>query len=65
MWRLQGEAATIAFYFKEKLQANLKYQTKEIRVYLKIIFDINAHFENNKREKRMIFKNMEGSLCWL
>ncbi|KAG5606415.1 hypothetical protein H5410_027907, partial [Solanum commersonii] len=56
-------ATTIAFYFKEKLQANLKYKIKKMRVDPKNAFNINAHFEKCKRAKRMILKNMEGSFC--
>lgn len=56
-------ATTIAFYFKEKLQANPKHKIKEMRVDLKTAFNINAHFEKCKRPKRMILENMEGSFC--
>ncbi|KAH0633855.1 hypothetical protein KY284_036641 [Solanum tuberosum] len=56
-------ATTIAFYFKEKLQANLKYKIKKMRVDLKTTFNINAHFEKCKRAKRMFLEDMEGSFC--
>jgi len=56
-------ATTIAFYFKEKLQANPKYKIKEMRVDMKTAFNINAHFEKCKRAKRMILEDMEGSFC--
>ncbi|KAH0713336.1 hypothetical protein KY285_007092 [Solanum tuberosum] len=44
-------ATTIAFYFKEKLQANPKYKIKEMRVDMKTAFNIKAHFEKCKRAK--------------
>ncbi|KAG5590703.1 hypothetical protein H5410_041217 [Solanum commersonii] len=56
-------ATTMAFYFKEKLQANPKYKIKEMRVDMKTAFNINAHFEKCKRAKRMILEDMEGSFC--
>lgn len=56
-------ATIIAYYFKEKLQAYPKYKIKEMRVDLKSAFNINAHFENCKRAKRMILEKMEGSFC--
>ncbi|WMV30557.1 hypothetical protein MTR67_023942 [Solanum verrucosum] len=56
-------ATTVAFYFKEKLQANLKYKIKKMRVDPKNAFNINAHFEKCKRAKRTILKNMEDSFC--
>ncbi|KAM3218460.1 hypothetical protein P3L10_022990 [Capsicum annuum] len=56
-------ATTLAYYFKEKLQAKPKYKIKDIRVDLKIAFNINASFRKCKRAKRMIWEKMEGSFC--
>ncbi|KAG5624865.1 hypothetical protein H5410_010083 [Solanum commersonii] len=56
---------TMAFYFKEKLQANPKYKIKEMRVDMKTAFNINAHFEKCKRAKRMILEDMEGSFVMI
>ncbi|KAK6782051.1 hypothetical protein RDI58_019847 [Solanum bulbocastanum] len=56
-------ATTIAFHFKEKMQANHKYKVKEMKFDFKIAFIINAHFEKCKRAKRIILENMEGSFC--
>ncbi|WMV42347.1 hypothetical protein MTR67_035732 [Solanum verrucosum] len=61
--RRRVSATTIAFYFKEKLQANPKYKIKEMRVDMKTAFNIKAHFEKCKRAKRMILEDMEGSFC--
>ncbi|KAL3350246.1 hypothetical protein AABB24_022975 [Solanum stoloniferum] len=56
-------ATTIAFNFKEKLQANPIYKIKEMRVDMKTTLNINAHFEKCKRVKRMILEDMKDSFC--
>ncbi|MCD7462699.1 mRNA decay activator protein zfp36 [Datura stramonium] len=54
-------ATTIAYYFKEKLQDNPKYKIQDMRVDLKIAFNINASFGKCKRAKIMILEKMVDS----
>ncbi|MCD7447364.1 hypothetical protein HAX54_027841 [Datura stramonium] len=46
---------------REKLQGNSKYKIKEMRVDLKVAFNINAFFGKCKRDKRMILETLEAS----
>nr|XP_016494825.1 PREDICTED: uncharacterized protein LOC107814016 [Nicotiana tabacum] len=55
------EYSTIAYYFKKKLQDNLKYKVKEMRADLKNSFLLNASKSKVKKAKRMILKKLEWS----
>ncbi|XP_019239579.1 PREDICTED: uncharacterized protein LOC109219571 [Nicotiana attenuata] len=53
--------AALAHYFKRKIQNNLKFKIKEMKVDLEDRFSLNASDSKLKRVKRMVLEKLEGS----
>ncbi|KAK4370019.1 hypothetical protein RND71_009494 [Anisodus tanguticus] len=56
-----ANVATLAQYFKNKLQNNPKYKLKDIRGELEFDFRLNVSQSKLKRAKNMILEKLEGS----
>ncbi|XP_055824404.1 uncharacterized protein LOC129892914 [Solanum dulcamara] len=60
-FNLRADSATLAQYFKNKLQNNSKYKVKDMRAELENDFKLNVSQSMLKRTKCMILEKLEGS----
>ncbi|KAM3289691.1 hypothetical protein P3S67_017980 [Capsicum chacoense] len=60
----RATTSSLSQYFKDKVQNNPKFKTKDMRQYLDDQFNLNVNPSMLKRAKRMALQKMKGSFLY-